>query len=264
MNVVTRIESAYDEIEMLAYLDQHIAAVRAGKSEGGMKAAWIQRCKTEPGLMVEVCKWAWKMREAHLNAENGGLSMHASNGQTVLAPSSAPSSNGAGQSRVAAQSGRGACASSLLSGSEDDGHKEHAAECGHKVGAVSSPTHGDGAGQMRCVSDDRVANARPSPTVPYREPSAADIRARLGAKLRAADVVLTVLDTYKIDGTPIGNMTMLELRETYERNVEHNAVIKQVLRSTANAPANMKVREALKASDLDAMIKKAKDLADVA
>lgn len=170
------------------------------------------------------------------------------------------------QGVVAAKSGRPSNAAQSQLNGEARGQGSIAQNTSLPSRAAASPPNGGGTGQLGASANSGpTKGASPSPiTHNYQGPSAANIRASLGAKLHAAKTVLTVLDTYKIGATPIGDMTMLDLREAYERNIEQNTVIKQILRSTANAPANMKVRDAIKASDLDAMIKKARELADVA
>lgn len=285
MNATQKIEHTkpVSREKMLAALD---AAIRGASDKNGFRTGWIVKCKFDSAMLLAVLEWVWETRVAQLNEDDAGQTTTAHQGHSTSAPSSslngeadghiaaAPHeghearavassspSNGDGQLVGAVASGRKLAATPLLPNEDDVGHTADAHR-GQSIAAPSSSPEGDGDGLCCDGQKARLSVAAPSPI--HRQPSAGHIRAALRAEMRASERILSSLDTYRIDGCPIGDMTMLECRHALERGIETATVLRQILRHTANAPANARVRDVIKAADLDAMIDKAKVLADVA
>lgn len=218
-----------------------------------------------------------------LNGEADGHGIIASNGPSPGAVASPTNSNGDGRSRNAANVCQAEVATPLLL-NEDDAGQTASADNGRRRHAPSSSPNGDGVGLCGDASIGRLSVAAPSPThrdtgglasnsqpngrsaaaVPYREPSSAELKGRLSAKFRVAERILTSLDTYAIGGKPVGDLTFAEARAVLDDKVEKSAVLRQILRHTANVSPNQRVRDVVKSTDLDEMIRKAKELVDVA
>lgn len=115
--------------------------------------------------------------------------------------------------------------------------------------AVSSL--GGGAGHEKTAN--QISRARP-----VREPSAED---RAAAARVASRVALTILDTFRIrDGRAIGDVRYGELDRLRGLNAMEAAIIRQI-QDHARAPHDARVRDVVKAVDLNKMIQKAAEIA---
>jgi len=94
---------------------------------------------------------------------------------------------------------------------------------------------------------------------PVREPSPQE---RAIAGTAAARLALTILDTFRVrDGRPIGDVRYGELDRLRGLNAMEAAVIRQI-QDHAKAPHDARVRDVVKATDLNRMIQKAAEIAD--
>lgn len=83
------------------------------------------------------------------------------------------------------------------------------------------------------------------------------------AKSGAKAIALTVLDSFKVrDGRPIGDITFGELERLRGESAQEASLLRQIQRHTANASPDAKVREIIKAADLERMIQRAAEVAD--
>jgi hypothetical protein len=108
--------------------------------------------------------------------------------------------------------------------------------------------------------------AKAAPNQPERlapKPPAASYVA--AAKTAAKAVALTVLDSFRVrDGRAIGDVTFGELESLRGANAREASVIRQIQRHAANVTADAKVRDIIKASDLERMIQRGAEVADAA
>lgn len=272
----------YSEEDMLSILDGQIdQTVSAGKSVRSAITPFLNMLLHDSALQRSFVAWAIDARVGQRNAEADGLVRFAQEGRLPCAGASATNSDDSGQLSAAATCGRQIHAASSLTKDDENGRPRFASN-GRCAYAASSSPNGDGVGHP-LLANGRSTSAAPSPThrdtdghvvgaqmgqlpsaVPYREPSSAELKGRLSAKFRVAERILTSLDTYLIGGKPIGDKTIAELRTDLDDNVEKSAVLRQVLRCAANLQPNQRVRDVVKPTDLDEMIRKAKELVDVA
>lgn len=118
--------------------------------------------------------------------------------------------------------------------------------------SVSTP-HANGAGQV--AFDTHYASARP-----VREPSPVQ-RAAAASVHKAAAV--TILDTYKIrDGRAIGDVRFGEVDRLRLEDVRHASVWRQIQLAHPNTPHDMKLRDVLKAEELQRFQQRAAEVAD--
>lgn len=131
------------------------------------------------------------------------------------------------------------------------GHAKFAAS--HEGNALPRQPQASGAGR---VSDA----ARPvTPCPPAREPSQAQ---RNAARRVAQTMAVTVLDTHRIrDGRAIGDVRFGELDRIRSSNTREAALLRLIQRH-AQADDNMRVRDVVKAKDMQIMIQKAAEIAD--
>lgn len=109
-----------------------------------------------------------------------------------------------------------------------------------------APSDRLGGGRLSDEPQNRVAPAPP--------PGRRDGQERVGAVLR-----LTMLDTFKIDGTPIGDMQAGVARAWARREGRH---VRWVTMLTANMPAADPIRRWITAEDADALWARSRDDAD--
>jgi hypothetical protein len=95
---------------------------------------------------------------------------------------------------------------------------------------------------------------------PVREPSKAQKTADAAVWKSSAQ---TVLDTFMVDGRAIGDLTVGEVRKLGKQKGVEYFVMASIDAHYANATSNMRVRDIIKASDLEKMIAEAKESADV-
>lgn len=158
------------------------------------------------------------------------------------------------------------CAADMKGGDagQNHGDTQHA--------PASAPPHQrDGSGRSSTVTQER--SAAPSHPIaggrghtigethygsvpPVREPTPLQKTASFAAFVDSAK---TVLDTFTVrDGRAIGNIYWRELAALQAENAIEAAVISGVRRSVANASPDARVRDVVKAKDLEDMIAKAK------
>ncbi len=135
----------------------------------------------------------------------------------------------------------------------------HGARTGEAAGQTVRDTQVAGAGASsffsgRGVGHNRHANhtsiARPGP-----EPSAAYLRAQERIKMRNAQ---TILDTYKVsDGRAIGNVLFCEIPKLRRHSLREAYILDQLQGYVANPTSNHRIRDIIKAADLDALIREA-------
>lgn len=95
-----------------------------------------------------------------------------------------------------------------------------------------------------------------------RPVSAAYIEA---AKVGAKKIALTVLDSFKVrDGRAIGDLIFGELEGLRLGNAMEASIIRQIQRHAANVPGNAKVRDVIKADELERIIQRGAEVADAA
>lgn len=283
----------YSEEDMLSILDGQIdQTVSAGKSVRAAITPFLNMLLHDSALQRSFVAWAIDARVEQRNSGASGQEAGAHNGHYGRAAAPETNSDDSGHGLVAAMRGRPSNAMSSLP-NEDDAGEIQPACCQQNVEIVGngpyqrvpSPSlNGDGVGQLPSAANSSpVVSAAPSPThrdadghrwigrdalkshaVPYREPSGAELKGRLSAKFRVAERILTSLDTYVINGKAIGDLSFAEARAALDDKVEKSAVLRQVLRHAANVAPNQLVRDVVKPADLDDMIRKAKELVDVA
>ncbi|RWN33438.1 hypothetical protein [Mesorhizobium sp.] len=118
----------------------------------------------------------------------------------------------------------------------------------------SPSTQRNGAGHMGLA--DKASIAMPRPV------SAAYIEA---AKAGAQKIALTVLDSFKVrDGRAIGDLIFGELESLRANNAMEASVIRQIQRHAGNATANQRVRDVIKAADLERFVQRGAEVADAA
>lgn len=118
----------------------------------------------------------------------------------------------------------------------------------------ASPTNGGGTGQIFDEYQSPAAG-------PVREPSASQ---RAAAASVANAIAVTVLDTYRVrDGRAIGDVRFGELERLRSANAQEASLIRQIQRH-AVADHDQRVRDVVKAEELNRMIQRAAEVADAA
>lgn len=251
----------YSEEDMLSILDGQIdQTVSAGKSVRSAITPFLNMLLHDSALQRSFVAWAIDARVEQRNADADDQLRFAREGLLVRAAASATNSDDIGHGVVAAVRGRPSHAVSSLP-DEGESSSPNFASNGRCAYAASSSPNGDGVGHP-LLTNGLSTSAAPSP--PHRGPSGAELKGRLSAKLRVAERILTSLDTYAIGGKPIGDLTFAEARSALDDKIEKSAVLRQILRHAANVSPNQRVREVVKPTDLDEMIRKARELVDVA
>jgi hypothetical protein len=120
--------------------------------------------------------------------------------------------------------------------------------------------HRESEGHFRDAPSAGQGNGAPL-SRPHNEPTAGQKSAAASVKSRIA---LTVLDTFKVRGMMIGNVTYGEIPALIAAGVTGAAVLRQVQRFAANIAANVRIRDFIKPVQMEEMIRKARELADVA
>lgn len=148
----------------------------------------------------------------------------------------------------------------------------------HASNAGAQQTNGDVTGQVLSSTNGQAATAGASPTNrggadlqssaphvmsvrPVREPSIHD---RAAAGRIARTITLTIFDSFKVrDGRGIGDVRWGQLKSLRSTDLMSASVIDQLMKHT-QAPHDTRVRDAVKASDLQRMIQRAAEVADAA
>lgn len=121
---------------------------------------------------------------------------------------------------------------------------------------ASSPSLGQDQADSRKPSE--AANPLPDP---IREPSKEDIAA---AKDVDKVIRLTILQSYKIDGRPVGNFTFGEAIRYGKKKTQEGYILTQASRVVANPDHSMKLEDAVKVAEMEEIIKKSKEIPDAA
>lgn len=106
----------------------------------------------------------------------------------------------------------------------------------------------------------------PSQSLPKRVAPPKTVEAYVQAAKHVQKMVaMTVLDSFKVrDGRAIGDITFGELEGLRSENAREASIIRQIQRHAANVTADAKVRDIIKASDLERMIQRGAEVADAA
>jgi hypothetical protein len=111
----------------------------------------------------------------------------------------------------------------------------------------------DGAGQHNVGT--RIMDARAA-----REPSEADKKA--AGRTRNV-IAITVFDSFKVrDGRSIGQVSFGELERLRYSNAHEAAVVRQILNHVTSADHAAKIKDLIKARDLQRFIQRASEIAD--
>jgi hypothetical protein len=126
---------------------------------------------------------------------------------------------------------------------------------GHNRHARPSPTNRDGVGHtLTSPAVGHQADARP-----VREPTVIERRASSSV---ARVVALTVLDTFRIDGRPVGDWTVGEARRVGREKTRYGAILIEASRLVANAKDTAKLRDVVKVAEMQKIIQHAAEVAD--
>jgi len=137
--------------------------------------------------------------------------------------------------------------------------------CGHGVGGdqphdAAAPQQSGGAGPaQRADNKGQRQFARPA-----REPSSTDRAAMRLVRRETAKIVLTVFDSFRLrDGRAIGDLRFGEIESLRFENAREASILRQIQRHIAHAAADAKIRDIMKAEDLQRFIQRGAEVADV-
>jgi hypothetical protein len=94
---------------------------------------------------------------------------------------------------------------------------------------------------------------------PAREPT---FQQRMISARNAHIVAITIMDTLKIDGRPIGDWTVAEARQAGRLKTREGHILIAASRMVANAAGNELLREVVKPAEMQKIIQKAAEAAD--
>jgi len=123
---------------------------------------------------------------------------------------------------------------------------------GQRTSAISPSSHREAAASPSTPQGHCQSAAQP------REPSPAQRKASLEVAR------LSIMDTFKIDGLPIGNWTVALARAEGRRKTRDGFVLREAVKIVANAPANALLRNVVKVEEMQRIRQKAEEIADAA
>lgn len=104
-----------------------------------------------------------------------------------------------------------------------------------------------------------VAQGRSPVVPPVREPSEAQ---RKAAASVAKVIALTILDTFRIDGRPVGDWSVSEAIRATKLKTREAFILKAAVQTVANPQGNELLRQVVKPAEMEAIIKKSEDVSN--
>lgn len=209
------------------------ALERAGLSRADMEAyAWALRFINQGGSREA---WIAAFDKAAEKLSGQGRIIHAVSGQRGSAEARQPMPSEGQSSRASAFCGT------------------LAAE--HAVPPLGNPSRAGAA------NHPLAPGAHSGDAAPAREPTPSQRAASLRVHQQAA---ITVLDTFKIDGKPLGDWTMAEARTAARQKSYEGCVLLACTRVVANAAPSAKLRDVVKVAEVHRAMREAEEMVDAA
>lgn len=119
--------------------------------------------------------------------------------------------------------------------------------------------NGQGPASAASVRPETLNVARNLNTDRYVEPTEGQVAAAVKVRSKIA---LTILDTYRIDGRPIGDWQVGEAMQAARRKTHEGRILQIASRWVANADPSQRLRDIVKADDMNRIIQLAAEAAD--